>query len=105
MEEKKILNETTIELSVRLSKDYRFKPGQFAFIKIYAKGISKAAHPFSISASDGNLLKFTIKSLGDYTQSLKDVLETPVIIKITAPFGNMTFQTKKDKQLWIAGGI
>ncbi|MGD9910751.1 MAG: hypothetical protein AB7U79_09185, partial [Candidatus Izemoplasmatales bacterium] len=105
VEEKKSLNESTFELTVKLSKDYRFKPGQFAFIKIYGKGISKAAHPFSISSGNGNEIKFTIKSLGDFTESLKTSLQTPARIKITRPFGNMTFNTKKEKQIWIAGGI
>lgn len=103
--EKEYLNETIIELKVKLNKTYRFKPGQFAFIKIDAPGISSSAHPFSISGSDENHIYFTIKSLGDFTESLRKALTTPANIRITKPFGHMTFQSKTQKQIWIAGGI
>lgn len=102
---KTVLNDTIFELKVKMMRKYRFKPGQFAFIKIDASGTSKAAHPFSISGSDGSYLYFTIKSLGDFTESLLQKLETPVPIRITRAFGRMTFKTKHRKQIWIAGGI
>mgnify|MGYP001350199122 CR=1 FL=1 len=102
--EKNNLNDSMVELKVKMDDTYKFKPGQFAFIKIKARGISKAAHPFSISGSDDSHVFFTIKTLGDYTKALHDSLTVPAVIKMTRPYGNMTFKSKK-KQVWIAGGI
>jgi len=103
--EKIQLNESITELKIRMAKPYKMHPGQFAFIKINAKGISKAPHPFSISGQDGHFLYFTIKSLGDFTGMLKDHLDVPAKIRITKPFGDMTFKSSKERQIWIAGGI
>ncbi|MBN2540512.1 MAG: ferric reductase-like transmembrane domain-containing protein [Bacilli bacterium] len=105
IESKTLLTESIIELKIKMDRNYRFKPGQFAFIKIDADGISESAHPFSISGSDGKYLYFTIKSLGDFTNSLLQTMETPTRIRITRAFGKMTFRSKHTKQIWIAGGI
>ncbi len=103
--DKKDLNVNIYELKLKLDSTYVFKTGQFAFMKIYKKGISKEPHPFSISGFDGTYIYFTIKSLGDYTDFLKNRLETPAKVRITRPFGDMTFDTRSEKQLWVAGGI
>ena len=103
--DKKLIHETIIELKVKMKKQYHFKAGQFAFIKIDKVGISSASHPFSISGQDGDYIYFTIKNLGDFTKSLLTNLDTPVRINITKPYGSMTFNSKTKKQLWIAGGI
>lgn len=102
--EKSLLNPTVVELKVKMRDKYRFKPGQFAFIKINAKGISRAPHPFSISGGNDGYVYFTIKNLGDFTKSLYESLNTPAVIKITRPYGHLTFDSKK-KQVWVAGGI
>ncbi len=99
------LTDSIVELKVKLNRRFRFKPGQFAFIKIDQEGISKGPHPFSISGSDGEFIYFTIKALGDFTGSLQQKLSIPASVKITRPFGSMTFRSKKEKQIWIAGGI
>ncbi len=100
-----MLTDSILEIKVKMQKKYTFKPGQFAFIKIDDEKISKASHPFSISGQKDEFIYFTIKSLGDYTNSLIEVLEAPVRINITKPYGSMTFQAKTEKQTWIAGGI
>ncbi len=99
------LNNQIIELKVLINREYKFKPGQFAFIKIYTQNIKKEPHPFSISGFDGKYVYFTIKTLGDYTESLVEKLDIPAKIKLTRPFGNMTFDSKTSNQLWVAGGI
>ncbi len=99
------LNDSVIELKIKMDKDYKFKPGQFTFVKIKAKGISKAPHPFSVSGKDGENVYLTIKSLGDFTDSLRTRLDINSPIKMTKPFGNMTFKSKEKRQIWIAGGI
>jgi len=98
------LGDNIIELKVKMNKNYQFQPGQFAFIKIFTKGISSQPHPFSISGVKSEYIYFTIKALGDYTSELNKSLITPSKIKITRPFGRMTF-TSKNKQVWVAGGI
>lgn len=103
--DKKLLNDNIIELKVLMEKEYKFKSGQFAFIKIRAHKISKASHPFSISGQNGKYIYFTIKTLGDFTDSLVSSLTTPTRINITNPYGSMTFNSKTNAQLWVAGGI
>ena len=103
--EKTVINDTILELKVKMRHSYRFKAGQFAFIKIESDGISKAAHPFSISGQDEEHLYFTIKNLGDYTESLFSNLDTPSRINITNPYGSMIFESESKKQVWVAGGI
>lgn len=103
--DKKLLNESMIELKVLMEKEYQFKSGQFAFVKIRDHKISKASHPFSISGQDGKHIYFTIKTLGDFTDSLVTSLTTPTRINITKPYGSMTFKPKTNAQLWVAGGI
>jgi predicted ferric reductase len=103
--EKTELNPSTFELKVKMNKPYLFKPGQFAFIKIKSPMISKAAHPFSISGQDENYIYFTIKSLGDFTEALKNTLIVPSKIRITTAYGNMTMSSTSKKQVWIGGGV
>jgi predicted ferric reductase len=62
-------------------------------------------HPFTISGSDDTSIYFTIKTLGDHTKNLYKNLKVGMKIHVSKPFGHMTFQTKKDKHIWIAGGI
>ena len=64
------------------------------------------AHPFSISAApNGRYLRFTIKSLGDYTKVLQGVhVGTPVFVE--GPYGVFTGANRtKARVLFIAGGI
>jgi predicted ferric reductase len=103
--EKNYLNGQIIDLKVEVMKVYRFKPGQFAFIRIQGRKIKKQIHPFSISGSDGTHVYFTIKTLGDYTKQLYDLLDVPSVITISRPFGHMTFSDQKHPQVWIAGGV
>ncbi|PKK99984.1 MAG: hypothetical protein CVV56_08515 [Tenericutes bacterium HGW-Tenericutes-1] len=105
IEEKVELNATTLELKVKMDKHYHFKPGQFAFIKIKMNDFDQEPHPFSISGKEGNYIYFTIKSLGDFTESLKKNLITPAEIHITQAYGHMTNTLSTKKQVWIAGGI
>ena len=88
------------------NKELSFKAGQFAFVSF--KGISRQeSHPFTISnhPSEGKL-RFTIKSLGDYTANLQTALKDGTAAKVEGPFGEFNFKKAKyKKQLWLAGGI
>lgn len=103
--EKKKLNGQTIDLKVDMMKPYRFKPGQFAFIRIRGKQIATQIHPFSISGSDESHVYFTIKTLGDYTKTLYDRLEVPSVVTVSRPFGHLTFDDRQRRQVWVAGGV
>ena len=99
------LNQDMVDVKLTLKKPYKFKPGQFTFIKMDNKKILSGTHPFTISGSDQNAIYFTIKRLGDHTSKLYDQLKIGMRMHVSKPFGHMTFQSKKSKHLWIAGGI
>ena len=64
------------------------------------------AHPFSISAApNGQYLRFTVKSLGDYTAELQGArIGTRVLVE--GPYGAMTGAARsRPKALMVAGGI
>lgn len=96
---------TEIEL-VAENKRLSFEAGQFAFVSL--EGMNKQEqHPFTISnhPSEDNL-RFTVKSLGDYTSDLQTLLVEGVKAKVEGPFGLFNFKNAKNKkQLWLAGGI
>lgn len=99
------LNASVTELEVALEQPYTFETGQFTFLKIKDKPFKNIPHPFSLSGMrDGHVL-FTIKAIGDYTKDIYDTLQDNTPIAIGAPMGHMTFDTHKDTQVWIAGGI
>ncbi len=99
------LNETTIDIELTLKRKYTYIPGQFAFLKVFQKGIEDAPHPFSLSGKDGKKVFFTMKVLGDFTRHMKQSLKLGTTIAITSAYGTLTMVKGGPKQLWIAGGI
>jgi predicted ferric reductase len=89
-----------------LTKKLKFEPGQFVFIKFKHLGIPKQSHPFSITSAPSNPnLTLSIKSVGDFTETLK-LLESGVNASIEGPYGRFSYKyIKNSKQLWIAAGI
>lgn len=92
-----------------MDKPLSYKPGQFIFMRFLwsnKEGISKEAHPFSIASSPNeDKLRVYIKSLGDYTESLKN-LTVGTVAEIEGAFGKFTFtRFGTAPQIWIAGGI
>ena len=89
-----------------VKKPLVFNPGQFAFIQLDHRGIAHQRHPFSIASSPSDAsLTFAVKSLGDYTETLK-LIEKGVKAKIEGPFGRFGDGFNKKKyQVWIGGGI
>jgi predicted ferric reductase len=90
-----------------------YRPGQFIFISFNQDGISVEPHPFSVSSaathdyknSDSIELSITVKSLGDFTNSLLK-LEEGTEAKIEGAFGRFTnTRYREPRQIWIAGGI
>ena len=96
------ITEITLE---SLGEPISFKPGQFAFISFNDNTI-KEPHPFTISSSCSNKeLVFSIKSLGDYTEELKNLREG-ISVKIEGAYGKFSFVNYPSKNyVFIAGGI
>ncbi len=83
-----------------------FQAGQYVFIKIKNKKISRESHPFSISSSPNEkFLTLTIKNLGDYTGKIDNEL-IGSMVTVDGQFGQF-FPNNDDvhNQIWIAGGI
>ena len=94
------------ELVLKSDKDkIKWQAGQFAFISLRDEAVSKEKHPFTISAGpDDDQLRFTIKSLGDYTKSLS-ALSVGSDAVIDGPFGHFTPNVEASPQVWVAGGV
>ncbi len=84
-----------------------YEAGQFAFISLENKWLAREKHPFTIvSSPTETALRFSIKSLGDYTSKLEVVREGDKVY-VYGPygkFGEKALASAKD-QIWIAGGI
>ena len=101
-------NMWTIEMVPQSKTIFEYKAGQFGFIKIYGDDISSEEHPFSISSQPENkeFISVTVKELGDYTSTIKNVKPGYRAI-LDAPYGNFTLEAVKyDEDLvLLAGGV
>ncbi|GKX67403.1 ferredoxin reductase family protein [Inconstantimicrobium mannanitabidum] len=89
-----------------LGRSMKFKPGQFAFLKIKDKRNNFPSHPFTISqAPKEGEIQFTLKALGDHTKELFDTLKVGDEFYVEGPHGEFNFKTGVKNQIWIAGGI
>ncbi len=103
---KQFKNDTLEILLQPNEKQLSFKAGQFAFVQF--EGLNRnEAHPFTISNhSSDDQLRFTVKSLGDYTSNLQAELKPGTKAKVSTAFGQFDFKKSKyKKQIWLAGGI
>ena len=83
------------------------RAGQFAFVR-FDSGPTHERHPFTISAapSHDRSLRFSIKSSGDYTDSLHArALPEGSSASVEGPYGCFDFTGGRRRQLWVAGGI
>lgn len=86
----------------------RFKPGQFAWLSVWDSPIKDHEHPFSISSSAENdtTLAFTIKELGDFTSTIKN-LEPEHTVYVDGPYGSFSVDRHPSAReyVFIAGGV
>ncbi len=86
---------------------FKYQAGQFAWITRESPFIFRE-NPFSFSSSgdrDDNLVGFTIKELGDFTSTIKD-LKPGDTMYVDGPYGTFNMDDHYDSQLvLIAGGI
>ena len=87
---------------------FRFQPGQFAWITLRASPFADAEHPFSISSSaeQTGSLTFTIKALGDFSGSIKDIREGETVY-VDGPYGSFSCDRHPhaEELIFIAGGV
>ena len=84
----------------------RFQAGQFSFISFAHKEL-KESHPFTISKapSKDGIIRFSVKSLGDYTQKLPKYLEVGMTTEVSKGYGSFGKKRKEHNEIWIAAGI
>ncbi len=89
-------------------RGFRFQPGQFAWITAGSSPFVDAEHPFSISSSaeDPQHLTMTIKALGDFTSTVKD-MKPGQRVYLDGPFGAFSVDRHPHARgfVFIAGGI
>ena len=95
-----------VELTLRpRGRAMEFVPGQFAMVYLEAKD-GWHRHPFTIaSAPHEDVLRVTVKALGDYTSRLPDLIEPGMPAVIGGPHGRFNYSKGGTRQLWIAGGV
>jgi predicted ferric reductase len=85
-----------------------FEAGQFAWLTLRASPFRAKEHPFSIasSAADNRVLEFTIKELGDFTRTIKDV-KVGDVAYVDGPHGvfSAAHYPQAPGFVFIAGGI
>lgn len=97
----------TLTVAPEGHKGLTFMPGQFAWLTIWKSPFAIEEHPFSFSSSAGSpeTLSFTIKELGDFTRSIKEVTKGQKVY-IDGPFGSFSIDRHRaGGYAFIAGGI
>jgi predicted ferric reductase len=98
---------TTLVMHPEGHAGFRFKPGQFGWLTLWASPFRITGHPFSFSSSaeaaDGRV-EMTIRNLGDFTSAMRTV---PVgqRVYLDGPYGAFTIGHPTDMHVLIAGGI
>ncbi len=101
-------NSTTLVIKPSGHRGITFHPGQFAWISIRHNPYVEKEHPFSFSSSaeKPETLSFTIKELGDFTSTVKDV-KPGEMVYLDGPHGafGIDRQPDADGYVFIAGGV
>jgi predicted ferric reductase len=101
-------NAWTVVLEPSTNKRFFFQPGQFAWISVRNSPLQDKEHPFSFSGSaeESRLLSFTIKELGNFTSTIKN-LTIGERVYVDGPFGSFSIDHHPNAKafVFIAGGI
>jgi predicted ferric reductase len=87
---------------------FRFSPGQFGWLTLWASPFRITGHPFSFSSSaaaaDGRV-EMTIRNLGDFTRRVRDVAVGERVY-LDGPYGSFTIdRNPADMHVLVAGGV
>jgi len=84
----------------------KFRPGQFAYLRIGDSPLSLDEHPFSYagSADRRNVPKFTIKKRGGFTSCLAE-LPTGTSVLIDGPHGSFCPDSEATGFVMVCGGV
>jgi predicted ferric reductase len=86
----------------------RFAPGQFAWLTLRASPFAMREHPFSIasSAERQDRIEFSIKELGDFTSTIKDI-RAGETAWLDAPYGTFGIDEYPGAHgyAFVAGGV
>jgi predicted ferric reductase len=95
----------SIEITGRGLDRLGAQPGQFFLWRFLTAGRWWQAHPFSLSAPpDGRRLRITVKSCGDFSSQLRDLLPGTRVLA-EGPYGSFTAEARRrDRVALIAGG-
>ncbi|HEY0946106.1 MAG TPA: ferric reductase-like transmembrane domain-containing protein [Opitutaceae bacterium] len=99
----------TVTLAPEGHAGMTFRPGQFAWLTLRASPFRAKEHPFSFSGSaaePAGVLRFTIKELGDFTRTIKDV-KPGERAYVDGPHGVFTTDEypQAEEFVFVAGGI
>lgn len=98
----------TLALRPRGHDGFTFHPGQFAWITVEISPFRMREHPFSMSSSGDHpeRIEFSIKALGDFTNTVKDIPPGTKAF-LDGPYGVFTMDRYWDTAgfVLIAGGI
>jgi predicted ferric reductase len=101
-------NVWTLALRPRGHEGICFDPGQFAWITLEITPFRMREHPFSMSSNGDNpeRIEFSIKALGDFTNTIKDVKPGTKAF-LDGPYGVFTTERYEDAAgfVLISGGI
>jgi predicted ferric reductase len=77
-----------LDLELELPRAYRYRAGQFAFLRTRNANGRMEEHPFSfLSTPDEDRLRFGIRNSGDFTEYLTG-LKVGEPVEVSRPFGN-----------------
>lgn len=94
-----------LELEIALPQALpHYQAGQFAQLTLHKH---EGAHPFTILHYDTerHIVRFAIKSLGDYTRKLASSLKRGDPVTFEGPYGRFVLPETVHQEIWIAGGI
>lgn len=101
------IHETVVELVLKpIAVPMKYEAGQFAYLSLRSDAVDAEPHPFSFTTADnGPYIRFAVKALGDYSESIKGVQKGDRAF-LEGPYGNFSYKNSKNKnQVWIAGGV
>lgn len=98
---------TTLALRADGHCGRRFRPGQFAWLKLAHAPHALAEHPFSYSSSAARPDRpaFTIKAYGGFTRRIPQLLGPGTRVLLDGPHGSYRPRARAERFVLIAGGI